>query len=299
MKYGPDTFTNVLDGICTYASLGKAAAHAGVDSWTVGRWRKRSEDGDEGFQEVEYRGIIQPFHRHVEDCIEHSIDEVESNVRASARDGVKRPVVYRGEYAFEPDEFAESLNEKDLADMVELGVCWADKKKRVYNEATETWERVKILEWIQPSVDLQIKVLSSWSERYADKRSLKVDMDVRQSLGVTVIKNASLAPPPMQLEIINEPIADAINEATSEAIYSEIDEQPEQPEPVEPPPPVAPSPPVASPPPVAPAEQPSPETVLDAERAAIAERMRSPSPIVRHFAEKAYEAMNRPPPDKA
>ncbi|SDI55298.1 MULTISPECIES: hypothetical protein [Bradyrhizobium] len=278
----PGKFGEVLDNIHTYGSLGKASRASAVDPWTLARWRRMSEAGDQDFQDVEYRGVIQPFHLHVEDAIENSVDEIESNFRATARDGYWRPVIWHGDYCFEPDEAAEAMSETEFQDAVELGLAWPDKKRRVKNEETGRWERVKITEWIAPSVDAQVKVLSSWSDRYADKRSLKLDMNVNQTLGVTVIgSRPSVAPPLPALETIPPEIAKP-NETTSEAIYSEITNErsldetrtdlAEQ----------------------ALVEQPvGTENLLDMEQRDILQRMRSHNPLARELAQKAEDNLKR------
>jgi hypothetical protein len=187
IKYGQENFTLVLDNVLKWCSIEKAAAASNIDSWTIGRWRIRSENGDEPFQEVEYRGLIQPFHIHFEVCILNSTDEIESNFRANARDGYFRPIIWHGEYQYEPDEAAEGMSTKEFADALDLGLAWPDKKRRTFNEATGQWERVKMMEWIAPSVDAQMKILSSWSDKYADKRSLRIDGNINQTYGVTVM----------------------------------------------------------------------------------------------------------------
>jgi hypothetical protein len=235
IKRNADTFTRVLDGLLQYGSLGKASAVAGIDSFTLSRWRRLSEDGAEEFQEVSYRGIIAPFHAHVNESIEESVDAIESNFRASARDGRWRPVLHHGQYCYEPSETAHAMSEQQFQDAVELGIEWPDKLKRVFNEATGQWERVRMLEWLPPSTEAQLAILRSWSERYADKRSLSVSgrLDVSANLGVTVIGQRTLTPPtapaPPQLEIIPSAIVDTANDGLTDAIFAEV--EPDEPMP--------------------------------------------------------------------
>jgi hypothetical protein len=223
MKRSEETFVRVLDAILTYGSLTKASQAAEIDPWTLARWRKSSEDGDEEFQECDYHGAIQPFHLQVEDTIEQSIDEIESNFRGSARDGIWRPILWHGSYQYEDDEHAMSLSEKDFQDELDLGLVWPDKKRRVRNPTTGEWERVKILEWIPPSTEAQTIVLRSWSDRYADKRSLNINgrLDVNQTLGVTVIGQQRVAPPPQQLQVISPEVANAVNDEVTDAVFNE------------------------------------------------------------------------------
>jgi hypothetical protein len=231
MKRSDETFTRVLDGLLQYGSLGKASAVAGIDPFTLARWRRASEDGQEDFQECEYRGIIQPFHIHVQDTIEESIDEIEANFRGSARDGMWRPILWHGSYCYEPDEMAMSMSDEELKDAVELGICWPDKLKRVRNAAGD-WERIKMMEWLPPSTEAQLAILRSWSDRYADRRSIDIKgrLDVNANLGVTVIGEKRLAPPasvtPPQLEIIPQPVVDTTNDGLNDAVFEEIEDEP-------------------------------------------------------------------------
>jgi hypothetical protein len=225
MKYKRDgMFAEILDNILTFGSLGKASAASNVDPWTISRWRRLSEDGHGDFQAVDYRGVIQPFHLHVEDAIEGSIDEIESNFRASARDGYYVPALWHGEFCYERDDEVVAM---DQATRDMLGIT--DDFKWVTNPSTGCKQRQKIMVWIPPSVDAQVKVLSSWSERYSDKRSLKVDMNVT-TLGVTVLRDGPpyqvAAAPTVQLEII-EPQPATVPDAPREiaAVDVEISDQ--------------------------------------------------------------------------
>jgi len=223
IKRDQETFVAVLDAIMTYGSLTKACAAARIDPVTLSRWRRASEDGDEKFQEVDYRGLVQPLHSHVEDTIEQSVDEIESNFRASTRDGIWRAVLFQGQYQYEDDEHALSLTEKDFQVELELGLVWADKKRRVRNEVTGEWERVKVREWLPPSTEAQTIILRSWSDRYADKRSINFNgrLDVSQSVGVTVMPRTPMPPPP-QLQIITPQLSDQVNEAVTDATFEDI-----------------------------------------------------------------------------
>jgi hypothetical protein len=229
IKRNQETFVRVLDALLQYGSLTKASAAAGIDPFTLARWRRASEDGEENFQEVDYQGIIQPLHRHVEDTIEQSIDEIESNLRASARDGFFRKIVWHGAYCYEPSETAHAMSDQQFQDAVELGLEWPDKLRRVKNEKTGEWERVAMMEWIPPSTEAQTIVLRSWSDRYADRRSLNINgrFDVNQTLGVTVIGSPKLAPPPQALQIVSPEVAETINETATDAAYAEIEAEAE------------------------------------------------------------------------
>jgi hypothetical protein len=274
MKRNDEMFVRVLDAILQYGSLTKAADAAGVNRWTITRWRKASEEGEAPYQEIDYRGVIQSFEAHVQDTIEQSIDEIESNFRGSARDGYYRPVIFHGEYRYEPDEYAEGLSPEQFETECELGLCWPDKKLRRLNEKTGVWERQKIMEHILPSVEAMTIVLRSWSDRYADKRSLQINGRIDQTLGVTVMGVPRVAPPPQQLQIVSPEVADRVNEEVTDAVFDEPDN--DEPTPAEP----------------APEFTPDPSSPLSVEQQAILARARSGNRLA---ADLAARAINRKP----
>jgi hypothetical protein len=292
----------VLDNVLRFGSLNKACDASNIAAMTLSRWRRWSEDGVAAFQEIVYRDFIQPFHIHVEDCIMQSVDEIESITRAAARDGFTRPTINKGEYRYQDCEYAYSLSSKEFEYQLKLDdetreMCgypriWEDKKKRVFNEETGIWERVKVMEWIPPSLDAQALVLRSWSDRYADKRSLNINgrLDINQSLGVTVI-GKPLLPPPPHVEVITPQVAEAINDGATDAVYDEIDNDDEPLEDermsAQEPELAADEASLAS----AASQEPS---SLSPDQRAILERLKSPNPSVRKLAEVANAAMNRP-----
>jgi hypothetical protein len=264
----------VLDNILKFGSLTKASDASEIDAWTLARWRRRSEDGDEAFQQIEYRGLNQPFHMHVEDCIEQSIDEIESNLRANARDGYRRPIIWHGEYQYEPDEAAMAMNEQEFKDACDLGLAWPDKKLRVKNEKTGQWERVKMMEWLPPTVEAQTVVLRSWSDRYADRRSVKFEgnMDVNFVPGVTVMSDVPrVGPTPQQLEVLKSTdVTETVPLAAEPVIDAEyVDIAPQQP------------------------VEPDGPTILDAEQRRIMEQLRSQNPSARELAQKVEKNLKR------
>lgn len=278
VKYNEEgKLVTVLDNIMRFGSLNKASDASGINAWTLSRWRRKSEDGDEQFQEVDYQGLVQPFHMHVEDAIEQSIDEIESILRTSARDGHMKPTINKGQYSYEDDEYAMSMTEQEFNDALDLGLVWPDKKKRVLDPATGMWERVKVMEWSPPSVEAQALVLRSWSDRYADRRSLNINGNMNMNFvpGVTVMGGpARVEPPPKQLEVFEAiTVADTAPlgepEPVTDAEYADIAE-PEQP-----------------------VEQPDGPSTLDAEQQRIMERLRSRNPLARELAEKAEENLKR------
>jgi hypothetical protein len=243
------------------------------------RWRRDSEDGISEFQEIEYRGVVQPLHRHLEDAIEQSIDEIESTLRASARDGFMRPVIHHGQFQYEDDEYACSLSDAAFeTELALVGGVWPDKKRRVKNEQTGVWERVKIMEHIRPTTEAQVAVLRAWSERYADKRSVKFEGNMQVGYGATTI-GKPLAPPAAlpQLQVITPALADQVNE--TEAVFEEEEDEMTS---------LTPRPPLP---------EPDPSSPLTEEQQAILARARSGNALAADLAARALA--RKPAPSAA
>jgi hypothetical protein len=259
-KSTPTNIIRYLDNLNKYTSLSRAAPATGVAVYTIARWRRMSEEGAEDFQNIEYNGVTQAFHLHVQEIMEFSTEEIEADVRATARDGRYVVAMNKGEICYQDDESAVAADEASFKVGVELGLYWPDRKKRVRNEATGIWERQPIMVWQPPSVEIQSLVLRSWGERYRDKRSVDVNMGGNINLGVTVAKGIgvpvrpAVSAPPPQLQIINE--------AVSEAVFNEVVDE------------------------AAADDEPVPEGTFTSEQEAIIERSRSQNPMARALAQE-------------
>ena len=125
------------------------------------------------------------------------------------------------------------MSDAELQDAVDLGLEWPDRLKRVKNEATGQWERVRMMEHIMPTTEAQLAILRSWSDRYADRRSLSISgkLDVATTLGVTVMGDKMRLPaPPQALQVIPPATVDAFNAEVSDAVFADIEEDEEMPE---------------------------------------------------------------------
>jgi hypothetical protein len=266
-KLSPEKLVRYLDNLHRLVSMNMAAPASGLDVRTVTRWRHASEDGAEEFANVTYRGITQSFHEHIQDEIEQSVGEIESDLRGAARSGRLTPQTYKGDRCYEDDEEAIAADEKSFKEGVELGLFWPDKKKRIRNPSTGVFERVPLMMWQPPSVEQQMAVLRAWGGKYQDKRSVDVNMNGNVNLGVTVAggiggpPRPAVAPPLKQLEIV-----EAITEATFAEVVDEV---------------------------TADDDEPAPEGVFTTEQEQILERSRSSNALVRDLANKALERQNR------
>jgi hypothetical protein len=281
----------------------RAEKVTGIHRNTARNWANLSEQGHPDLQEVEYGGLIKPFHEHLLDCIDESIEDLDAEFRHTSLHGQWVPQIWHGNFCFEDHEAAMAMSEKEFQDACDLGLAWPDKKRRVRNEETGEWERVKIMQFIPPSVDAVTKVLSSYApETYGDKRSIK--MEVNASLGVTVVPPFGVPKRPQEVEVLRDAVTDAIAQIPVETALVEIDDEVEQyqiapnddePEPVEQPEPdcglsIEVEEPEPEPEPVYPAPSP-----LTPEQQAILARARSGNGLAADLAQHALKKLVQQP----
>jgi hypothetical protein len=194
-KVTDDLMSLYLDELVMKQSAVRACKAVGISRMTPRRWEENSEAGHPDFQEIEWGGTIKPFHQHVFDAIDISIDDSDGEIRHAGIHGYYTDQIADGNYCYMDCEYAMSLNQKEFEDQLAMTedtreMCgfpriWHDRKKRVFDEASGEWQRVRVQRWEPPRIDALSKVLMSYSDRYADKR--QIDLRMQGSLGVTVI----------------------------------------------------------------------------------------------------------------
>lgn len=221
MKYkDPAIQSLLLDLYMTHGTDTAVARLSGVSRTVLWRMNVMSEEGHPDLQEVDWAGTIKPWHEQRLCALDMLIEDVQQRMTHDAGQGQYVPVVHGGEYKFEDDEYAVSLSPKEFYDALDLGLVWHDKKKRVLNERTRTWERVRCTQYIPPTLDAQSKVLASFApEIFGDKR--KIDLQVSGGLGVSVI-GTNIKPPQHLVDVT--PTVEAI---TDESVTDEIIIEPE------------------------------------------------------------------------
>ncbi len=267
-KSSPEKQIQYIGNLYRYNNMSKAAPASGITPMTAMRWRNSSEDGEEIFQNITFQNITQPFHLHVRDALEGTVELIDNDIRSTAVNGRWHRKTFKDSVCWEDDEAAVSMTEAQLKIAIDLGYAWPDLKKRVFNEATSTWERVAIMEWTPPAIEGQLAVLRAYGgERWRDKRSVDMSMNANVSLGVTIAKGTGLPArpavsiPPPQLQIVDQVISEAVfNEVnTDEAIDDE----------------------------------PVPEGTFTTEQERIIEQSRSSNALVRDLANKALEQQKK------
>jgi len=288
MKFNdPEIQSLLLDLYAVHGTDTAVARLSGVSRTTLWRMNIASEEGHPDLQEVDWAGVMKPWHEHRLDALDMLVEDVQQRMTHDAGQGQYVPVIHGGEYKFEPCEFAHSLTQKqfeeylvmddETRELLDVPRVWEDKMRRVQNPKTGVWERVRATQYIPPTLDAQSKVLSSFApETFGDRR--KIDLNVTGGLGVTVI--GQNRPLPKQLEVLQAITDETVPELSLGA--DEIDE-------IEYQPPAA----------VPMTEQPftpDPNSLLTEEQQRILQRSRSTNPGTRKLAELAMQKMKTPEP---
>lgn len=270
----PEIQSLLLDLFAMHGTDAAVARMSGVSRITLWRMDGWSLEGRASLQEVDWGGLIQPWHLHRLAALDMHVTDVQQRMTRDAGAGQWIPVVHSGEMKWRDDEYAVGLSPKEFEDAVELGIVWHDKKLRVKNPKTGVWERQQIEQYVPPTLDAQSKVLSSFApETFGDKR--RIDLNVSGGLGVHVMAPLGSKSPPIQVEVLRD-VSEAITDQTTtqdEIEYNDSEYQPPETVMSEPEQPFTPD----------------PNSPLTEEQQRILARSRSPSPLAADLAAHALQ----------
>jgi hypothetical protein len=159
-----DRITDLLDNLLT-CSMAEASRRVGIDPRTPWRWLVQSRLGKAELQEVEFCGVIAPFHVHYSQNVPAlTAQQIQQTALERARDGVLTDVFFQGVRMFErvlKPEYADTPED-------ELWLIGPDWEKVCY-------ERVATKQWLKPSDALVLKMLESWNrKRYGAHQTIDV-----------------------------------------------------------------------------------------------------------------------------
>lgn len=157
----PALLDNLLSG-----SMAEAARRVGIHPSTPWRWLVQSKLGKPELQEIEFCGVLAPFHTHYAVNVPAlTAMQIQQTALERARDGVQTDVFFQGVRMFEEvlkPEF-EGRTDDDL--MFEVGpdfktICYETKPTK---------------QWLKPSDALVIKMLESYNrKRYGAHQTVDV-----------------------------------------------------------------------------------------------------------------------------
>lgn len=156
----------LLDNLLA-CSMAEAARRVGISPSLPWKWLVQSRLGKPELQEIEFCGVLAPFHVHYSQNIPAlTAHQIQQTALERARDGVLVDVFFQGQRMFErvlKEEYAH-IKEDEL--WIEVGPDW----EKVCYETRPTKQ------WLKPSDALVIKMLESWNrKRYGAHQQIDVN----------------------------------------------------------------------------------------------------------------------------
>jgi hypothetical protein len=157
-----DKIPALLNELIT-CSVAEAARRVGIRERTVWRYLVRSKMGDEKLQEIEFCGVVAPFHTQMSNCRALAAEQIQQNAIERARDGVLVDVFFQGQRQYERvlKEQYQGWSDQDFLDM---------------NVGDERFEMIPTKQWLKPSDQLVIKMLESWHKKYRSTSDVNVTL---------------------------------------------------------------------------------------------------------------------------
>ena len=155
----------LLDNLLS-ASMAESARRCGVSPSLPWKWLVQSKLGKPELQEIEFCGVIAPFHVHYAQNVPAlTAMQIQQTALERARDGVLTDVFFQGVRMFEEVLRPEYEGRTDDDLMFEIG---PDYRAVCY-------ERVPTKQWLKPSDALVVKMLESWNrKRYGAHQTIDV-----------------------------------------------------------------------------------------------------------------------------
>jgi len=156
----------LLDNLLA-CSMAEAARRVGISPSLPWKWLVQSRLGKPELQEIEFCGVLAPFHVHYSQNIPAlTAHQIQQTALERARDGVMVDVFFQGQRMFErvlkPEFEGQSDDELSLI----VGPDWE----------RECYETRPTKQWLKPSDALVIKMLESWNrKRYGAHQTVDVN----------------------------------------------------------------------------------------------------------------------------
>lgn len=147
-----DKIPALLDNLIT-GSVAEAARRVGITPQTVWNYLVRSKMGDPKLQDIEFCGVVAPFHVQLANCRALMAAQIEQNALERARDGCYVDVFFQGVRQY------ERVKKQQYAD-------WSDADIEALGCENDAYELRPTKQWLKPSDALVIKMLESWQKKY-------------------------------------------------------------------------------------------------------------------------------------
>jgi hypothetical protein len=187
-----DKIPELLDALVTTPEIATAARRVGLHRSTVFNYLVRSRLGDPELQEIEWYGVVAPFHVHAtQNARALTAQAIQASAMDRALNGCYVDVFYQGQRQYERVKKAEYADMSD-EDIAAFGI-------------KDAYEMRPVRQWLKPSDALTLKMLESWDKRYRPHQEIDVNYG-----GVLRIERPGEA---TTKQIAAKPIFDDTNEA--------------------------------------------------------------------------------------
>ena len=166
----------LLDALVATPDIKEAAGKVGIDERTVHRWTVQSRNGKAELQEVEFCGVVAPFHIHRENARRLVAEAMEQAFLDRCRNGYYVGSYYKGEPVWQEDEkIVAYFGAREFnVDECEVQFGQSDKFLRVDGK------RVQVMQHMKPSEQAVQAALQHWRNYAAHvKHDVKVGGVVR------------------------------------------------------------------------------------------------------------------------
>ncbi|MFY9892502.1 MAG: hypothetical protein WAK63_00010 [Xanthobacteraceae bacterium] len=158
----PDLLDNLLA-----CSMAEAARRVGISPSLPWKWLVQSRLGKPELQEIEFCGVLAPFHVHYSQNIPAlTAMQIQQSAFERARDGTLVDVFFQGQRMFERVLKTEYKGKSDDDLRFEIGEDFE----------RECYETIPTKQWLKPSDALVVKMLESWHrKRYGAHQTVDVN----------------------------------------------------------------------------------------------------------------------------
>jgi hypothetical protein len=166
-----DKIPDLLNNLVLTPAISTAARAVGISREVVYSWLIASRRGDPKLQNIEWHGVVQPFHMQFANSKTLAIVNVEQLALDRAMNGSTYPSEFRGAPVFLEDErvvreFGDKEFDPELCDLL-----FGQRDKWLRDE---NGDRVRATTHQKPSENLVALVLQSWMSKYAKHATVDV-----------------------------------------------------------------------------------------------------------------------------
>jgi hypothetical protein len=146
-----DRIPELLDHLIV-CSVAEAARRVGMNERTVWRYLVNSKLGHESLQQIDWCGVVAPFHVQVENARQLAVEQITQSAIERARDGVLVDVFFQGQRQYEKVKKPQFQT-------------WTDAEIENLGFAEDAYEMIPTKQWLKPSDALVLAMLQAYRRK--------------------------------------------------------------------------------------------------------------------------------------